>query len=81
MTAQEFETLMGRAPADDDLERANCSQVGQIGHITCGWCLLHDAPAWECLCHMARNRTERLYEDRLDVLAIEAARRCGLGDV
>lgn len=38
LTAKEFQQITGFAPRDDDLERANCDKVGQIGHFMCGMC-------------------------------------------
>jgi hypothetical protein len=48
MTEQEFEQKTGRKPRDDDLERVNCSHVGEFGHWQCGWCLRCDRPRFEC---------------------------------
>jgi len=50
MQAYEFEQTTGRKPEQDDLERVNCDQVGEIGHLSCGWCSSHDGPMFECGC-------------------------------
>ena len=49
MTAYEFEQATGKKPEQDDLARVNCNQVGQIGHLCCGWCAICDGPNSECL--------------------------------
>lgn len=50
ITAEIFKKKTGSAPVDDDLERANCSEAGEIGHLSCGWCKKHDGPMTQCLC-------------------------------
>jgi hypothetical protein len=37
ITAQDFEKATGRLPENNDLERANCPQAGELGHFHCGW--------------------------------------------
>ena len=32
-----FIKAVGVEPHDDDLERCNCNEAGQIGHLMCGW--------------------------------------------
>lgn len=49
MTAEEFTQKMGRQPEADDLDRVNCTQIGHVGHLACGWCDFCDAPAFQCL--------------------------------
>ena len=49
MTAAEFKARTGRDPEADDLDRVNCPLVGNPGHVSCGWCLRCDAPAFQCL--------------------------------
>lgn len=44
--AATFKRAVGRAPQDDDLERANCPKAGALGHIGCGWNTRADKPAW-----------------------------------
>lgn len=55
MTAEEFESMVGRPPHLDDLERANCSEAGDVGHFMCGVCDEHKKPRFECGC-LARKR-------------------------
>lgn len=50
MDAIQFAQKTGRAPEQDDLERVNCSNVGEPGHAACGWCNLHDGPRFQCGC-------------------------------
>ena len=50
MDAKEFEKATGRKPEQDDLERVNCPDSGDIGHLSCGWCDLHQGPMFECGC-------------------------------
>lgn len=38
MDALRFRQITGREPQDDDMERANCLQAGEIGHKHCGVC-------------------------------------------
>jgi hypothetical protein len=44
MTAAEFKTITGRAPENDDLERANCVNAGSESHSMCGTCVEHGQP-------------------------------------
>lgn len=37
ITAVEFEGATGWPPMNDDLERVNCPDAGQDGHLMCGW--------------------------------------------
>lgn len=37
ITKQQFEEATGLPPEQDDLERCNCNQAGQLGHFHCGW--------------------------------------------
>lgn len=37
ITREKFVERVGREPHDDDLERCNCKQAGEIGHWFCGW--------------------------------------------
>jgi hypothetical protein len=58
ITAHMFLGATGRAPVDDDLERANCDKAGTIHHIHCGWCWHKNLPKTEChcvVCIMERN--------------------------
>ena len=49
-----FILKMRRLPINDDLERINCKQAGEIGHTMCGWCDIHDRPIFECSCKAIR---------------------------
>jgi hypothetical protein len=48
ITAEQFEQAAGHPPIQDDLERANCTRAGEIGHFYCGWCHVHNHPKAEC---------------------------------
>lgn len=48
VSADEFEEMCGRAPVQDDLERANCSEAGKPGHSMCGVCERCSKPRFEC---------------------------------
>lgn len=53
-----YEVLTGYAPENDDLERANCQEAGQTGHLACGLCTTCGQPAWTCV-HLAETLAER----------------------
>lgn len=44
ITAEIFKEKTGKDPVDDDLERANCSSAGELGHFHCGWNQEKDLP-------------------------------------
>jgi hypothetical protein len=48
ITRDLWEICVGRAPINDDLERANCPMEGTIGHMGCGWCSECSKPRWMC---------------------------------
>lgn len=50
ISASLFELMTGRAPLHDDLERANCTQGGTLGHLQCGICETHSSPRAVCGC-------------------------------
>lgn len=50
ITTDQFIAAVGRPPEDDDMERCNCSLVGEIGHWSCGWCSKHNLPVFICGC-------------------------------
>lgn len=50
VTAEEFKKKTGHLPVQDDLERCNCKLAGQVGHLQCGWCKVHDQPRFICGC-------------------------------
>ena len=37
VTTEMFKEATGYEPWDDDLERCNCPNAGEIGHTDCGW--------------------------------------------
>lgn len=41
-------SVVGRLPVDDDLDRVNCDEAGEFGHISCGVCKKHNLPFYEC---------------------------------
>jgi hypothetical protein len=47
---KQFKERFGSEPMDDDLERVNCSEVGDIGHCSCGVCEKHNKPRFMCGC-------------------------------
>jgi hypothetical protein len=49
ITEAKFTEALGRPPGYDDMERANCADVGKPGHHFCGWCHVHDKPRWLCM--------------------------------
>jgi hypothetical protein len=50
ITKEVFLEKVGREPQMDDLKRANCTEVGNVGHYQCGWCNEHDKPRFVCGC-------------------------------
>jgi hypothetical protein len=50
ITADEFWQRFGCVPLQDDLQRANCPEAGQVGHYQCGVCRKHDRPRFMCGC-------------------------------
>lgn len=47
ITAEHFEKRTGRRPENDDLDRSNCPDAGEIGHYCCGWNERADMPVFE----------------------------------
>ena len=41
---EQFISATGREPEQDDLERVNCKQAGDVGHWCCGWNVEHNRP-------------------------------------
>lgn len=37
ITAEMFKEVTGCEPVNDDLERCNCPEAGNVGHYHCGW--------------------------------------------
>lgn len=50
LTAADFTQRFGFAPEQDDLQRANCTESGKVGHYMCGVCPKHDKPRFVCGC-------------------------------
>ena len=48
VTRDDFVKAMGREPENDDLERCNCPQAGQLLHWYCGWSTTSDRPMFLC---------------------------------
>jgi len=46
-TEKEFLDRVGRSSEQDDLDRCNCDQAGELGHYGCGICE-HHKPVFEC---------------------------------
>jgi hypothetical protein len=44
ITAEYFEHATGYAPMNDDLDRCNCPQAGEMRHWGCGWDWEADLP-------------------------------------
>src|SRR5688572_18281159 len=66
MTAEQYEQKTGRAPDQDDLQRANCDRVGKVGHENCGWCEECDGPRFECvhpIVDIKRRKQQELIAD------------------
>jgi hypothetical protein len=51
-----FIASVGREPVNDDLDRANCTEAGTVGHQSCGWCDMCDKPRFVCGHHLTRRR-------------------------
>jgi hypothetical protein len=48
ITREYFIARVEREPVNDDLERCNCTQAGQLGHWGCGWNVERDLPQFMC---------------------------------
>lgn len=46
ITAEDFRAAVGRDPEQDDLDRCNCSEIGSVGHTSCGWNEEDNYPNW-----------------------------------
>lgn len=46
ITREIFIKAVGEEPQNDDLERCNCSQSGEMGHMFCGWNQLKNGPVF-----------------------------------
>jgi len=47
-TIEDFTKATGRAPEQDDLDRCNCPDAGQLAHQSCGVCKEHKMPVFMC---------------------------------
>lgn len=59
ITREKFIKATGEEPEKDDLERCNCPKAGEIGHLSCGWCPVHDKPRLICGCLANNGNWER----------------------
>jgi len=50
VTEKGFLRAVGHLPAEDDMERTNCTLAGRLGHYNCGWCKEHQKPRFICGC-------------------------------
>ena len=48
ITAEEFLQVTGNEPSDDDIDRCNCDEIGEVGHQSCGWNEEEQLPNWMC---------------------------------
>ena len=46
ITAEKFEESVGSKPENDDLDRCNCTEAGNMGHLQCGWDDERDMPVF-----------------------------------
>lgn len=46
MTAEEFKLATGNLPQNDDLDRVNCQEAGDVGHFGCGWNEMENKPSF-----------------------------------
>jgi hypothetical protein len=44
ITREMFIAYTGFEPVDDDLERCNCKNAGDLGHFHCGWNKARELP-------------------------------------
>lgn len=66
ITASQFKQMTGYEPENDDLERANCTHEGLIGHGCCGICPKHNQPRFHCGCfNLDREKEMESYEERI----------------
>ena len=50
ITFAQFVSATGRHPTQDDMDRVNYANVGEIGHHNCGWCRICNKPRFEVSC-------------------------------
>lgn len=58
-TAKQFKEMTGHKPSQDDLERLNCDQEGDLGHFHCGYCEEHSKPRFVCGCWVSEGIVHR----------------------
>jgi hypothetical protein len=46
ITRDHFVSRVGRKPENDDLDRCNCKEAGEVGHYYCGWNKEKDLPVF-----------------------------------
>jgi hypothetical protein len=46
ISAEYFKEATGHDPIQDDLERSNCKEAGELGHGSCGWNHQRDMPVF-----------------------------------
>lgn len=63
MTEDEFKKITGHAPENDDMDRVNCTGVGEPGHLACGTCPQCGKPAWVCE-HFPETTSARMQASR-----------------
>ncbi len=69
ITREKFVERVGREPDQDDLERCNCPEAGQIGHYVCGWDDEEDLPRFIAMpLAAARYQCDTVVERELDVI-------------
>lgn len=55
ITSEIFKRALGYEPHDDDLERCNCAQAGQMFHACCGWDEELNLPTWIAMANKIKN--------------------------
>ena len=64
MNTQTYLELTGQLPMNDDLDRVNCEHAGEVGHIFCGWCPIHNCPRFTCMCRILKPRISHQHDAR-----------------
>ena len=55
ITRDIFVAAVGREPMNDELKRANCEHVGEVGHEACGWRWYNNLPRFLCGCRVQKR--------------------------
>lgn len=50
LSEEDFFEMTGHESQQDDMERVNCENPGQVGHSQCGICSEHQKPRFICGC-------------------------------